>query len=80
MKATLTFNLPEDRTSFNAAAKADDMASALWDIVFNQRKRAFDTYIEGNKKYSPVEIINGIFDTISDTLDGHGIMIDDLTE
>lgn len=80
MKAKLIFDVPEERKQFFAAVKADDMASALWDIVFNHRGEALRLYADGPKKFTAEEIVNGIYDTISDMLDSHGIMIDDLTE
>lgn len=33
MKATLTFNLPEEESEFQTAVKASDMSLALWEIA-----------------------------------------------
>jgi predicted Zn-dependent protease len=42
MRATLTFNLPEDRNEYSMANNASAMYSALWDI--QQKLRSLDKY------------------------------------
>ena len=84
MKAYLTFNLPDDRKAFLAAAKAGDMANAIWDIVYNTSKGIMRHY-EGmdDKEYDKLTPMDGVQmfrERVSEILDENGINIDDLTE
>ena len=84
MKATLTFKLPKDNTAFLAAAKAQDMATALWEIVYNLRKSA-EWHYDGidDAEYDKLRPINGveyIMDEITRIMDENGIDINQLTE
>lgn len=39
MKATLEFQLPEERDQFEAASQADNIRGCLWDIMEELRRR-----------------------------------------
>jgi hypothetical protein len=77
MKAELTFTLPEERKAFQAAAKADDMAIILWEIVFNLC-RDINREFDGNPEVE--QVIDAVFSRINELIEKHGIIIDDLTE
>ena len=84
MKATLTFKLPKDNTAFLAAAKAQDLAHVLWEIVYNLRKSA-EWHYEGmdNAEYDKLRPLAGveyIMDEITRIMDENGIDINQLTE
>lgn len=79
MKAKLIFDVPEERSQFLAAAKANDMAMALWEIVYNLRKRAED-YFDTAEAKDASEVIDFIFTNINNELNHHEINIDDLME
>ena len=78
MKAYLIFNLPDDRTSFMAAAKSGDMAIALFEITSNLKRRA-EWWLEGGDKTAG-ELLDYIFNEIHATVNEQGIDIDQLTE
>ena len=78
MKAYLIFNLPDDRTSFMAAAKSGDMAIALFEITSNLKRHA-EWWLEGGDKTAG-ELLDYIFDEIHAELNEQGIDIDQLTE
>lgn len=84
MKAKLIFKLPDDRKSFNAAAKADSMAMVLWEIVYNVRKgieREYEAMSpEGYDDLGAMDGADLFAERIGDVLAEHGIDIDDLTE
>jgi len=84
MKAKLIFDVPEEQKAFMAAAKANDMAMALWDIVYNVGKGVLGHY-EGMKdeqydKLTPMDGVELYRARISSVLDENGIDVDDLTE
>jgi len=84
MKAKLIFDVPEEHKAFMAAAKAGDMASALWEITYNLRKRMewfYDAMPEEEyNKLRPIDGVEKIMDEIMDILNREGINVDDLTE
>jgi hypothetical protein len=63
MKATLTFNLPEDNEEFNRAVKSADYYVCLFD--FNQFIRRELKY---NEQLSDIE--RSIFETIKEEFNG----------
>jgi hypothetical protein len=80
MKATLEFNLPEDKMEFNRVNQSLDMACALFDIL--QLRKITERRFE-----SIDNINNDVFDGIdcmakgiSDILDKYNINIDKLIE
>ncbi len=84
MKAKLIFDVPEERKAFMAAAKATDMAAALWDIVYNVAK-GITRYYEGiddeaYDKLTPLDGVQMYRERINAVLDDNGINVDDLIE
>jgi len=71
MKATLKFNLPDDDADYARANKATDMVNALWD---------FGHYLRKVDKYETGDDIDKIRTQFYDTLNHHGIILDDLIE
>ncbi len=71
MKAQLTYNMPEDRLEFDRAIRADDMASALWNI---------SQYLRGVDKYETGDDIEKIRETFYDILTQYDINLDKLIE
>lgn len=71
MKAILKYNLPEEEKEFLRASQATSLALALWD--FKQTLRDIDKY---DKEYD-IELIR---DTLSNTLEWHGINLDNLIQ
>jgi hypothetical protein len=63
MKATLTFNLPEDNEEFNRAIKAADYYVCLFDL-FQYLKRE----IKYNEQLSDIE--RSTFETIKEEFNG----------
>ena len=65
MKATLTFNLPEDQAEFDFAVQGSNMYSALWDI--SQELRTLWKYEElTDEEFKIVEKIRNKFYEILD--------------
>ena len=79
MKATLKFNLPDDKMEFNRASQSLDMACALFDILQLRKKifRKYESYIDTPEWSSVVDFMG---DEISDILEEHNINIDKLIE
>jgi Zn-dependent oligopeptidase len=79
MKAILEFNLDEleDEQRFKRCNKSDDMAFAIWDIVYNTKKRL--EYSVENKEINKYETIEIVFDEIYSILNKHNVSIDELT-
>jgi len=62
MKATLTFNLPDDEESLNNAVQADSMLYALFHIKYNLKKAIKQFPIE--RSDADNEVIDEIFGII----------------
>jgi len=78
MKAILEFNLPEDQEEYLRTTRATDMASVLWEISYNLRKRAeheFDAREENGGAFDAIEFI---FNEIYGALDENNVNIDEL--
>lgn len=77
-KATLTFDLsdPDDRLEHIRAVNADNLAFALWEIVFNLKK-TMERELEAAQELSDYDILDKTFEHIHVILDDHGIIIDD---
>jgi hypothetical protein len=82
MKATLSFNLPEDTEDFELASKARDLHCALWDIaqeVFRPaRKHGYSNetlykLVEDNENSE--EIISMLEKMFYEILDKHNISL-----
>ena len=81
MKATLSYNLndPDDRMAHLRAVKSMDMASALFDITRNLRKKIQNRYEDIDNTHNDVfDGIDAVFDEIYDILEDNNIDIDDL--
>ena len=71
MKATITYNLPEDAIQFKRASKSTDMTQALEDI--SQYLRVVDKYEKG-------DTIEQIRERFREILEEHDINLDNLIE
>ena len=70
MKATLEFQLPEDKHEWDNAVKADAMYSALWDL--SQELRTMWKYQE-YKTEEEYAIVEAIRDKFYEILNEHSI-------
>ena len=81
MKATLSYNLndPDDRMAHLRAVKSMDMASALFDITRNLRKKIQNRCEDIDNTHNDVfDGIDAVFDEIYDILEDNNIDIDEL--
>ena len=81
MKATLSYNLndPDDRMAHLRAVKSLDMASALFDITRNLRKKIQNRYEDiDNTNNDVFDGIDAVFDEIYNILEDNNIDIDEL--
>lgn len=81
MKATLSYNLndPDDRMSHMRAVKSLDMASALFDITRNLKKKIEHRYEDiDNINNDVFDGIDAVFDEIFNILEDNSIDIDEL--
>jgi hypothetical protein len=81
MKATLSYNLndPDDRMAHLRAVKSLDMASALFDITRNLKKKIEHRYEDiDNTNNDVFDGIDAVFDEIYDILEDNNIDIDEL--
>lgn len=67
MKATLTFNLPEDQEDFARAAKVLDICSFIWE---------FEQYLRDQRKYEGKDDIDAIWDKWHELKADEGIELD----
>lgn len=80
MKAKLTFDCTDtdDEIELKRAIKATDMASVLWDIHYNLKKRC-EYKADGSKKpINAYDMIEFVFNEINDLLEEHNLIIDEL--
>ena len=81
MKATLSYNLndPDDSMAHLRAVKSMDMASALFDITRNLRKKIQNRYEDIDNTHNDVfDGIDAVFDEIYNILEDNNIDIDEL--
>jgi len=81
MKAKLQYDLndPDDRMAHLRAVKSLDMASALFDITRNLRKKIQNRYEDIDNTHNDVfDGIDAVFDEIYDILEDNNIDIDEL--
>lgn len=81
MKARLTFDLSnqEDRIDFAKCNKASGMASVLWEIEYNL-KRKIEHELETMKQLpSAYEAIDMVFDAIREQLEVHNINVEEFS-
>lgn len=77
-KATLEFDLndSDDQMAHLRAVKSLDMALALWEIIYNTKKK-IESEIEENK-LDGYDTLDKVYEKIWESLDDHGIKIDEL--
>lgn len=77
-KAILEYDLtdPDDRVDHLKAIKANDMALVIWDFVYNSKKGMEFQIQEYN--YDACQVLDKMLEIFRDSLDEHGIIIDDL--
>jgi len=68
-KATLEFNLPEERVEFKLASSALEYSSCLWDIKNILRQH----YKYGHKFKDADEAVEKIYDEVLTIISEHGI-------
>ena len=69
MKAILEFELPDDKESFNAAAKGTDWAFVVWDL--DQQLR---TWIKYEHKFDdPVHALESVREQLNEMLTDRGL-------
>jgi len=81
MKATLSYNLndPDDRMAHLRAVKSLDMASVLFDITRNLRKKIQNRYEDIDNTHNDVfDGIDAVFEEIYNILEDNNIDIDEL--
>ena len=81
MKATLSYNLndPDDRMAHMRAGKSLDMASALFEITRNLKKKIEHRYEDiDNTNNDVFDGIDAVFDEIYGILEDNNIDIDEL--
>jgi hypothetical protein len=81
MKATLSYNLndPDDRMAHMRAVKSLDMASALFEITRNLKRRIEDRFENVDNTNNDVfDGIHEVFDEIYNILEDNNIDIDEL--
>jgi len=77
-KATLEFDLndSDDQMAHLRAVKSLDMALALWEIIYNTKKK-IESEIEENK-LDGYDTLDKVYEKIWESLDDHGIKINEL--
>ena len=81
MKATLEFNLPDERMEFNRVNQSLDMACALFDIL--QLRKTFERQYEAIENKNLPDCYDGLHrmaNGIADVLESYSINIDNLIE
>ncbi len=76
MKAILEFDLndPDDRIDHLRAVHADDLAYIIWDFVYNSKKE-IEWKID-NDKLESYDVLDKVYERMSELLDEYGIDID----
>ena len=79
MKAVLEFNLndSDDAMAHLRAVKSLDMASVLWEVMYNIRE-GIEWDIESGKYKDQNELLDAIIEKINGYYDEHGVIIDEL--
>ena len=72
MKATLKFNLPEDREEFEQAVRASDIHAALWD--FKQKLRGHIKYEEHS--HEVYEMLDKVRDELNQSLTDYNVNLE----
>ena len=75
MKAILEFNLPEENVEFRVASKAGDMASFIFELIYNTKKGlVYKANSDGVE-----EGIEMTFDKMHELLNEYNISIEELS-
>lgn len=69
-KVTIEFHLPEEQAEYDTAVKANDMASAIYDIITKLRER--NKYVS-YKTDAEQELIATVYNEVWDILTDHKI-------
>lgn len=79
MKATLEFNLDDldDSHSYYQTNRASDMASALWEIMYNTKKK-LESELEEGLKLSAYDMLNKTYEEFYNVLQEWDLNIDKL--
>lgn len=77
-KAILEFDLnePEDRLDHLRSVNSFNMASAIWDIVYNTKK-TLEWSFDG-KEMDKYDALEAVYEKIHDILNEHNVNIDQL--
>ena len=80
MEVRILYNLndPDDRMAHMRAIKSLDMASALFEITQNLRKKVIRRFEDDEKEYDEFDGIQEVFDRIHEILGDNNIDIDEL--
>jgi hypothetical protein len=80
MEVRILYNLndPDDRMAHMRAIKSLDMASALFEITQNLRKKVIRRFEDDEKEYDEFDGIQEVFDRIHEILEDNNINIDEL--
>lgn len=79
MKAILEFNMDDhdDIIKFKRHSKADDMAFALFNILYNTKKD-IEYKIDADDSITPYDVLDMVFKKIHEHLDENNLIIDDI--
>ena len=80
MEVRILYNLndPDDRMAHMRAIKSLDMASALFEITQNLRKKVIRRFEDDEKEYDEFDGIQEVFDRINEILEDNNIDIEEL--
>lgn len=81
-KATITFNLsvPEDKQNFKRHMQADDMASAIFDIIHNSKRKIEDVIDQREDELGEYDVLDMTYSKIAEILEDNNIDIDEIWE
>jgi len=68
----------DDQMALKRAMKATDMASVLFEIQKNMKKRIINTLDSVNSSDAEYDLLDNVWERINEEFESHGIYIDDL--
>ena len=68
----------DDQMALKRAMKATDMASVLFEIQTNMKKRIINTLDSVNSSDAEYDLLDNVWERINEEFESHGIYIDDL--
>lgn len=82
MEAILKFNLSDsdDAMEFKRVNKSLDMSLAIWEIVYNTRKKILYELENEDNKCDKFEAVDKVFDKLWEILKEHNIDIDEIVQ